>query len=83
MTVSTFITWFSRFDVNRQVRVEQAVTRSWKIDRLVGQAHEVIVDVAEPVRQLLGDLRELAARQPADASRCGSDHPAQRRRCRA
>ena len=34
--------------------------------RLVGQPHQVVVDVAEPVGHLLGDDRELAAREPAD-----------------
>ncbi len=63
----------------RQVRVEQRRDPVVEHRRLVGEADQVIVDVTEPVGQRLGDLGELAPRQPADDVALGRDHPAQRR----
>ena len=48
---------FSRFDTLRQVRVEQARDAVLEEHRFVRQPHEVVVDVAEAVGQLLRDLR--------------------------
>ena len=83
MTVSTFITWFSRFETRRQVRVEDAGDAVLEQHRLLGQPHQVVVDVAEAVRHLVGDRRELAPRQAADGVALRQQHAAQRRRARA
>ena len=53
--------------------------RSWKIDGLVREPHEVVVHVTELVRQRLGNLVELAAREPRDRVALRHDHPPQRR----
>ena len=66
MMVSIFITWFRRFDVNDRCASSSAGEPIVEHRRLVGEPHQVIVDVAEPVRHRLGDLGELAPRQPAD-----------------
>ena len=79
ITVRTFITAFSWFDtVDRcaSSRLRDAVLEE---HRLVGQPHEMIVDVAEPVGHLLVDERELAPRQPADHVALRLHDAAQRR----
>ena len=50
----------------RQVRFENARDAILEDERLVCDAHEVVVDVTEAVCQFVADHRELAARQPAD-----------------
>ena len=73
MTVRTFITLVQPIRTWRQVRVEQARDPILQEHRFVSQPDQVVVDVAEPVRHGLGDLRELAARRAGSiASRCGS-----------
>ena len=49
-----------------EVRVEQARDAILEQHRLVAEAHEVVVDVAEAIGDVLGDHRELAPREPAD-----------------
>ena len=50
----------------REVRIEDAGHAILEEQRLLAQAHEVIEDVPEPVRELVGDERELTPREAAD-----------------
>ena len=74
---------FSWFETIDRCASSMLVIAVLEEHRLVGEAHEVVVDVAEPVGHLLVDLRELAPRQPADdvALRHGPRGAATRRRC--
>ena len=66
MIVSTFMTLFNWFETADRCASRMLGDPVLEEHRLVGQPHQVIVDVAEPVGQLLGDERKLAPRQPAD-----------------
>ena len=55
-----------------QVRVEDAGHAILEDDRVVGEPHQLIVDVAEAVGHLLVDHRELATGQPADRRRAAA-----------
>jgi hypothetical protein len=50
----------------REVRIENAGDAILEQERFLAQTHQVIVDVAEPVGELVGDERELTAREAAD-----------------
>ena len=60
------MTLFNWFDTMARLRVEQTGDAVLEEHRLVRQAHQMIVDVAETVGDLLVDEGELAPRQPAD-----------------
>ena len=79
ITASTFETSASRFETRRQVRIEDAGHAILKHDRVVRHAHELIVDVAEPVGHFLADQVEFAPGQPADHVALRHDDAAQRR----
>ena len=63
----------------RQVRVEDAGDAILEDQRIVGDADEVVVDVAEPERHLGADVDEVAPRQPGDDVALRRDDPPQRR----
>ena len=67
----------------RQVRVENAGDAILEDDRFVGEPHELVVDVAEPVGHLLVDQVELAPRQAADDVALRNRRRAASTRCRA
>src|SRR3954470_22689836 len=64
---------------DRQIGVEQAGDAILEDHRLVGEPHQVIVDVAETIRRLLVDEGELAPGQAADHVALRLDDAAQRR----
>ena len=82
-TVSTFITSFSRLLTFDEVRVEHPGDPVLEDQRIVGDAHQVVVDVAEAERHLGADVDEVAPRQPGDDVALRRDDAAQRARPRA
>ena len=78
MIVNTFITAFSWFDTADRCASSRLVIRSWKKQRLVGQPHQVIVDVTKPVGDLLGNQGELSPRQPSHGVALRQHDPPQR-----
>ena len=81
--VSTFITSFRRLLTFDQVRVEHAGDPILEDRRIVGDPHEVVVDVAEAERHVGADVDELAPGQPRDDVALRRDDAPQRRRPRA
>ena len=61
------------------MRVENSGDPVLEHDGFVREAHQVVVDVTEPVGHLVGDERKLAAREPADDVALWNHDPPQRR----
>ena len=83
MTVRTFITHVEAVRDRREVRLEDARHPVLQQRRFVGQPDEVVVDVAEPIGQLVVDDGKLAARQTADRVALRNQRPAAATRDRA
>jgi hypothetical protein len=66
ITVSTFIDLVEAVGDAGQVHFQDAGDAILKEDGFIGQPHDVVVDVADAIRHLVGNGGELTPRQPPE-----------------